>query len=209
MKFKFNQIQKLKLRIIVINMLRLVKSKYTYNEMGRMMNLSPTVINRYIKGKIIPNFRNSLKLYNDLIRMIKVENEPPLIHNLSIDKIKSLIMSKKLIGKRVTKILTSVFDDIPLATFIADIIDVPLIIATNKPTTNIKNMIFEADENGTILFIPKESIKRTDSVVIVSDNNKTAKLMTSLTEKTHAEITETLIKNEYYEKQLDVGDLIW
>ncbi|MEM2182504.1 MAG: hypothetical protein QXK84_07435, partial [Nitrososphaerota archaeon] len=43
-------------RMGVVSLLRLAKEWFTYRELSRMLRLQQTVLNRYVKGHVIPSF---------------------------------------------------------------------------------------------------------------------------------------------------------
>jgi len=100
-------------------------------------------------------------------------------------------------GKRVTTILTAAVDGIPLGTMVASALGVNLVIAKKNKEVGVKAFLEETyalrDSGVTMtLYIPKDTIKRRDSVLIVDDMIKTGETqaaLVNLVRKAKAEIS--------------------
>jgi adenine phosphoribosyltransferase len=101
-------------------------------------------------------------------------------------------------GKRVTKVLTAAVDGIPLATMVANALGVNLVVAKRSKEVGVKTFLEETyvlgrDSGVTMtLYIPKEIIKKRDSVLIVDDMIKTGETqaaLVNLVRKAKAEIS--------------------
>ncbi|MEM3554185.1 MAG: phosphoribosyltransferase family protein, partial [Candidatus Bathyarchaeia archaeon] len=100
-------------------------------------------------------------------------------------------------GKRVTKVFTAAVDGIPLATMVANALGVNLVIAKRSKEVGVKEFLEETfvlrDSGVTItLYVPKEAIKKRDSVLIVDDMIKTGETqaaLVNLVRKAKAEIS--------------------
>jgi adenine phosphoribosyltransferase len=101
-------------------------------------------------------------------------------------------------GKRVTKVLTAATDGIPLATMVANALGVNTVVAKRNKEVGVKAFIDETfilgkDSGVTItLYIPKEIIKKRDSVLIVDDmikSGETQEALINLVKKAKAEIS--------------------
>ncbi len=100
-------------------------------------------------------------------------------------------------GRRVTKILTAAVDGIPLATMVANSLGVNLVIAKwNKevgvPAFFEETYVLRNSGVTRTLYVPKEALKRRDSVLIVDDMIKTGETqaaLVSLVRKARAEIS--------------------
>ncbi len=101
-------------------------------------------------------------------------------------------------GKRVTKVLTAATDGIPLATMVANALGVNLIVAKRNKEVGVKAFLDETfilgkDSGVTVtLYIPKEIIKKRDSVLIVDDmikSGETQEALVNLVKKAKAEVS--------------------
>ncbi|MEM2356034.1 MAG: phosphoribosyltransferase family protein, partial [Candidatus Bathyarchaeia archaeon] len=100
-------------------------------------------------------------------------------------------------GKRVTKVFTAAVDGIPLATMVANALGVNLVIAKRTKEVGVKEFLEETfalkDSGVTItLYVPKDAIKKRDSVLIVDDMIKTGETqaaLVNLVRKAKAEVS--------------------
>ena len=101
-------------------------------------------------------------------------------------------------GKRVTRVLTAAVDGIPLATMVANALGVNLVVAKRSKEVGVKTFLEETyvlgrDSGVTMtLYIPKDIIKKRDSVLIVDDMIKTGETqaaLVNLVRKAKAEIS--------------------
>jgi len=120
-------------------------------------------------------------------------------------------------GKRVTKILTAAVDGIPLATMVANALGVNLIVAKRNKEVGVKAFIEETyilgrDSGVTVtLYIPKDAIKKRDSVLVVDDmikSGETQEAMVNLVKKAKAEVSgifSLIAVGEEWKKLLKLG----
>jgi adenine phosphoribosyltransferase len=93
-------------------------------------------------------------------------------------------------GKRVTKVFTAAVDGIPLATMVANSLGVNLIISKRNKEVGVPSFLEETyvlrDSGITMtLYLPKDAIKRRDSVLIVDDMIKTGETQAALVNLVH------------------------
>lgn len=204
----------LKLRLMTIELLRTAKYKrnITYRELASKTGLPVTVLSRYAKGHVLPNTARAKKLMKVLEKFVGLEHElrsrikfndkgyfnnTEIIGDFNILRQAANQALANFAGKRVTKVLTAAVDGIPLATMVTNILGVNLIIAKKNKEVGVKAFQEETfileDSGVTItLYIPKYSIKRRDSVLIVDDMLKTGDTqaaLVNLVRKMKAEIS--------------------
>jgi adenine phosphoribosyltransferase len=121
-------------------------------------------------------------------------------------------------GKRVTKILTAAVDGVPLATMVANALGVNLIVAKRNKEVGVKAFLDETyilgkDSGVTVtLYIPKEAIKKRDSVLVVDDmikSGETQEALVNLVRKSKAEISgvfSLIAVGEEWKKRLKLGN---
>jgi adenine phosphoribosyltransferase/purine operon repressor len=93
-------------------------------------------------------------------------------------------------GRRVTKVLTSAVDGIPLATMVANSLGVNVVIAKLNKEIGVPAFLeetFALKDSGVTktLYIPRDVVKRRDSVLIVDDMVKTGEEMVALVNMVH------------------------
>jgi adenine phosphoribosyltransferase len=199
---------------MTIELLKTAKYKrnITYRELASKTGLPVTVLSRYAKGHVLPNTARARQLWKVLTRLVGLEVElrsrikfdengyfdnTDIIGDFNILQQAANHALAIFAGKRVTKILTAAVDGIPLATMVANSLGVNLIIAKRNKEVGVKAFLEETyvlrDSGVTItLYIPKDAIKKRDSVLIVDDMIKTGETQAALVDlvrKAKAEIS--------------------
>lgn len=192
----------LKLRLMTIELLRTAKYKrnITYRELASKTGLPVTVLSRYAKGHVLPNTARAKQLWKVLTKLVGLETElrgrikfdedgyfdnTDIVGDFNILQQAANSALANFAGKRVTKVLSAAVDGIPLATMVANALGVNLIVAKRSKEVGVKTFLDETyalrDSGVTMtLYIPKESIKKRDSVLIVDDMIKTGETQAAL-----------------------------
>ncbi len=205
----------LKLRLMTIELLRTAKYKrnITYRELASKTGLPVTVLSRYAKGHVLPNTTRARQLWRVLTKLVGLETElrsrikfddtgyfdnTEIIGDYNILQQAANHALANFAGKRVTKVLTAAVDGVPLATMVANALGVNLIVAKRNKEVGVKTFIEETfilgkDSGVTVtLYIPKEIIKKRDSVLVVDDmvkSGETQEALINLVKKSKAEIS--------------------
>ena len=205
----------LKLRLMTIELLRTAKYKrnITYRELSAKTGLPVTVLSRYAKGHVLPNTTRAKELWKILTKLVGLETElrsrirfdetgyfdnTDIVGDYNILQQAANYALANFAGKRVTKILTAAVDGIPLATMVANALGVNLILAKRNKEVGVKAFLDETYILGkysgvtVTLFIPKNSIKKRDSVLVVDDmikSGETQEALVHLVKKAKAEIS--------------------
>jgi adenine phosphoribosyltransferase len=200
---------------MTIELLRTAKYKrnITYRELASKTGLPVTVLSRYAKGHVLPNTARAKQLWKVLTKLVGLEMElrnrikfdeegyfdnTDIIGDFNILQQAANHALANFAGKRVTKVLTAAVDGIPLATMVANALGVNLIIAKRGKEVGVKAFLEETyvlgrDSGVTMtLYIPKDAIKKRDSVLIVDDMIKTGETqaaLVNLVRKAKAEIS--------------------
>ena len=206
--------EELKLRLMTIELLRTAKYKknITYRELSAKTGLPVTVLSRYAKGHVLPNTARAKQLWKVLSKFVSLENEirsrikfdedgyfdnTDIIGDFHILQQAANHALANFAGKRVTKVFTAAVDGIPLATMVANALGVNLVIAKRSKEVGVKEFLEETfvlrDSGVTMtLYVPKDAIKKKDSVLIVDDMIKTGETqaaLVNLVRKAKAEIS--------------------
>ena len=204
----------LKLRLMTIELLRTAKYKrnITYRELASKTGLPVTVLSRYAKGHVLPNTTRAKQLWKVLNKLVGLEPElrsrirfdeegyfdnTEIIGDFNILQQAANHALANFAGKRVTKILSAAVDGIPLGTMVANALGVNLVIAKRNKEVGVKAFLEETyalrDSGVTMtLYVPKDAIKKRDSVLIVDDMIKTGETqaaLVNLVRKAKAEIS--------------------
>jgi purine operon repressor len=205
----------LKLRLMTIELLRTAKYKrnITYRELASKTGLPVTVLSRYAKGHVLPNTTRAKQLLKVLTKIVGLETElrsrikfdetgyfdnTEIVGDYNILQQAANHALANFAGKRVTKILTAATDGVPLATMVANALGVNLILAKRNKEVGVRAFLDETyvlgkDSGVTVtLYIPKDAIKKRDSVLIVDDmikSGETQEALAHLVKKAKAEVS--------------------
>ncbi|MCS7120261.1 MAG: phosphoribosyltransferase family protein [Nitrososphaerota archaeon] len=207
-------LDELKFRLATVELLRIAKStkKFTYRELSEKTDLPVTVLSRYVKGHVLPNMERARALWDSLYKLVGLETEfrkrikfdsegyfdnTSIIGDINLLRQASSYVLAKFAGKRITKVLTAAVDGVPLATMVANTLAVNLVVAKQSKEVGVPSFLEEtytlAGSGFTVtLYIPRDSIKRRDSVLIVDDvikSGDTQSALLNLVKKAKAEVS--------------------
>jgi adenine/guanine phosphoribosyltransferase-like PRPP-binding protein len=197
--------ENLKLRLMTIELLKTAKKQYTYRDLSSKTGLPVTVLSRYAKGHVLPNAERARLLWKTLTKMVGLQvelrrrivfNNEGYFDNTDIVGDYNILRQAGhhalaiFAGRRVTKILTSAVDGVPLATMVANSLGVNVVIAKLNKEIGVPAFIeetFALKDSGVTktLYIPRDVVKRRDSVLIVDDMVKTGEEMAALVNMVH------------------------
>jgi adenine/guanine phosphoribosyltransferase-like PRPP-binding protein len=192
----------LKLRLMTIELLRTAKYKrnITYRELASKTGLPVTVLSRYAKGHVLPNTSRAKQLWKVLTKLVGLETElrsrikfdedgyfdnTEIVGDYNILQQAANHALANFAGRRVTKVLSAAVDGIPLATMVANALGVNLVVAKRNKEVGVKAFLEETyvlKGSGVTMtiYIPKEAIKKRDSVLVVDDMIKTGETQAAL-----------------------------
>jgi adenine/guanine phosphoribosyltransferase-like PRPP-binding protein len=225
----------LKLRLMTIELLRTAKYKrnITYRELASKTGLPVTVLSRYAKGHVLPNTTRAKQLWRILNKLVGLETElrnrikfddtgyfdnTEIIGDFNILQQAANYALANFAGKRVTKVITAAVDGVPLATMVANALGVNLIVAKRNKEVGVKAFLDETyilgkDSGVTVtLYIPREAVKKRDSVLVVDDmikSGETQEALVNLVRKAKAEISgvfSLIAVGDEWKKRLKFGN---
>ncbi|MCD6139739.1 MAG: helix-turn-helix domain-containing protein [Thermococcus sp.] len=184
-----SQIEAVKEKLRVIRVLRLLKKNYTYEELSRITGLPITVLNRYVRGKVLPSTQRTRELIKVLSPYVNLEEEVKrriifdkhgLFDNLKIlsdNDLMNLIaesIASKYRDKKIDKILTAATDGIPLAIHIGNELGVDVVYAKKKREVGVEKFYevnYVSSSSGSVmtLYLPHWAIKKGENILIVDD----------------------------------------
>ncbi|MEM4610810.1 MAG: phosphoribosyltransferase family protein [Thermoproteota archaeon] len=211
-----SRMEQVKKKINVIHLLKVVKGRYTYNELSQLTGLPITVLARYVNGNVLPSDERADELYRILTEKIPLEEI--ILNKLVVDEsgyfdssrviwdvnLLRLISHKAVIpfiGRKIDKVMTAAVDGIPLASFVAEELDADLVIAKRYKEVGVKDFLEATYVIGSSavvssLYIPKSALKKDDNVLIVDDAIRTGETdvaLIRLVEKAKANIVGIFI----------------
>ncbi|UCC33101.1 MAG: adenine phosphoribosyltransferase [Candidatus Bathyarchaeota archaeon] len=211
MKRSSTHAEELKLRLMTIELLQAAKNHYTYRELSSKTGLPVTVLSRYAKGHVLPNTERARDLWKILKKLVGLDAELGrkirfnkdgyfdntwIVGDFNILRQAASHALTTFAGRRVTMILTAAVDGIPLATMVADSLGVNLVIAKRNKEVGVPAFLEETyvlSNSGVTmtLYVPKNALKRRDSVLIVDDmikSGETQAALINLVQRARAEV---------------------
>jgi adenine/guanine phosphoribosyltransferase-like PRPP-binding protein len=185
---------------------------YSYRELSSKTGLPVSVLSRYAKGHVLPTSKRARQLWKALKKLVSLEAElkrriefndegyfdnTNIIGNLNILRQSADHALVRFAGKRITKIMTAATDGVPLATLVANALGVNLVIAKGNKEIGVPKFLEETYTLGTTgvlstLYLPKNALKKGDSVLIIDDmikSGETPAALVNLVRKAKAEIS--------------------
>jgi adenine phosphoribosyltransferase len=194
------RVRELKYRMMITDLLKVASESHTYQELSEVLGLSPPILSRYMRGHVLPSYDRAQGLYGKLMEITNIKEElkkrisfdedgyfdnTPLVCEITWLKIMSNYAMEKFAGRRVTKILTAAVDGIPVSTLVANLLEVDLIVAKETKEVGINDFIEETyiPKGSAIrksLYVPRSSIRKKDSVLIIDDVVRTGETVQAL-----------------------------
>ncbi|MFQ6126141.1 MAG: adenine phosphoribosyltransferase [Candidatus Heimdallarchaeota archaeon] len=197
-----SQLESILRKIWAVELLAQLKKKHSYEEIeqftkdmkvftdskGEPKPLSTTILNRYVRGHVLPRGQRAEKLIDlclsklNLRKAVKerIRWEGQFIDNtalLSDIRLLGMIamdVARKYLPLGITKVLTAAVDGIPLAALIAKELRCELIIAKKSREVGVQAYHEETyipSGSGTVqtLYVPKKALNNRDRVLICDD----------------------------------------
>ncbi|MDI6884128.1 MAG: adenine phosphoribosyltransferase [Hadesarchaea archaeon] len=183
------QLDSIKQRMEAVDLLRLMKAKYKYDELSSKTKLPVVVLNRYIRGRVLPSAKRArwlikflgseFNVKNELRNRIEFDEEGYLDNTrilgdvLFVKKIAN--MAKGMFGEiTVDKVITAAVDGISIAVPIAQEFKSDLVIAKKEREVGVGDLIEETyvpSFSGVVmsLYIPSRAIHKRENILIVDD----------------------------------------
>jgi len=189
-----------KTKIFAIEILKLFKQEYSYNQLSVFIKLPIPVLSRYINGHVLPNIERSKEiiemfkkkyLIDILMGKIKSNEDGTFDHSEILSNANLLEKIAKIVFHdfnfaKVNKILSVESDGIPLAIQIGKEFGVNTIIAKRNKEMGVKDFIevkrFYLTGTYSYLYIPKNSIKKGEFILLIDDVIRTGSTIEALME---------------------------
>lgn len=194
------RVRELRYRMMITDLLRVASESQTYQELSKHLGLSPPILSRYMRGHVLPSFERAQELYEKLMEITNIKealkrritfdedgyiDNTPLVSEMTWLKIASNYALEKFAGSRVTKVLTSAVDGVPVATLVANLLEVNLVVAKERKEVGISEYIegtyvLRGSALKRTLYVPKASLRKKDSILIIDDVIRTGEKLRCL-----------------------------
>ncbi len=192
---RFNRLQK---SLVFIEIIKLLKDKYTYKELSEIFNEPIPALNRYVKGQVIPapnktknlmeKINQIFNLKEELKKRFKLNNNTsPILSNSSLIKLIAFAVYRHFENLNIKKVLTAPVDGLPIAVAISSLFDAQITYPKSTRDQSIENYIeqtYQPDGSKFIksLYLEKEIFKKNEKILIVDDTIKTGATINALIE---------------------------
>ncbi|WXG43077.1 MAG: phosphoribosyltransferase family protein [Promethearchaeati archaeon SRVP18_Atabeyarchaeia-1] len=203
-------------RIRVVETLRLLKKTHTYAELSAASSLPVTVLNRYVKGRVLPSRDRSELLFKTFQDMFNLSQEvrkrivfdkngyfdnTPLLSDTLLSREIAREVARRFANRKVNKVISPAVDGIPIAVHVANELGVDLVIAKKAKEVGIESFIEESyvpSYSGVMmtLYLPRKAVSTKDKVIIVDDvirSGETQRALIDVTNKLGATIVGIFI----------------
>ncbi|AMQ19068.1 phosphoribosyltransferase family protein [Thermococcus peptonophilus] len=200
-----SQLKAVQEKLRLIRILRLLKKSYTYEELSRITGLPITVLNRYVRGKVLPSSERTKELMELLAPYINIEEEVrkrikfdergffdnmPVLSDTALMSLIAEEVASKYMDKDIDKVLTAETDGIVLGTHIARELGADLIYAKKKKEVGVEkfyevNYVPSASGSVMTLYLPHWALKKGETVLIVDDVIRSGETQRALVELVH------------------------
>jgi len=184
-----SQLKSVQEKLKLIRVLRLLKKTYTYEELSRMTGLPITVLNRYVRGKVLPSAERTRKLLELLMPYVNIEEEVrkrikfdehgffdnmPVLSDTTLMGLIAEKVASDYLDRDVDKVLTAATDGIALGVHIARELGVDIVYAKKKKEVGVEKFyevsyVPSASGSVTTLYLPQWALRKGENVLIVDD----------------------------------------
>ena len=204
-----SRIADVKTRISSVELLATLKKSYSYKELSSVLDLSPPILSRYVRGHVLPSPARSEKFIATfreklLRKMVLDEVRVSADGSFDISSVVSNVGLLRQIAKvvysefsliPVDRVVTMEVDGVPLATEVAGEFNVRLAVARDERDLGIQEFLEQkavySPSTVKYLYLAKSALKKGDHVLIVDDmvrSGTTIEALTILTERMRAKI---------------------
>ena len=210
MKRTTTYIEDIKKRIRSIELLKMLKNYYSYDELSTLMGYSKVVLNRYIKGHVLPASDRADEIIRkakenlDIKKLVKDQlvffkgffDMTTLLGNTSLLKLVAQYVADNFKNAKLTKIGAVAPEGLPIAVHLATELDIEIAIAKRTRDLGVREFVkvhFPQQSTGELLSLnlPKGLLTLDDRVLIIEDSCRTGatlEMMVELVEKSMAKI---------------------
>ena len=177
--------KQLQIQLRAIRFLRVLKHGRTYSELSQLLKISPIVLNRYVKGHVLPEIARAEQILElctweklaEQAQQLLAFDEDGFIDNTALLADTSFLATvADLVATRfpnTSKVLTAAVDGIPPAVHIAAELGVPCLFAKREREIGVSKFIESRYKlsGGQMVsyFLPATALRRNDRVLIIDD----------------------------------------
>lgn len=205
---------RMKIRLLSIEVLRLLKPSLSYKLLSRITGIQESVLCRYVRGNIIPSYEQAVNIlarvslsidYDYLLRQL-VEEEKSNIIDLSrvlkdpyIVRLLSITLMLKLIDRNITKILATAESVLPIATLLGIELNAQVVSVKKKAYPGVQyysSIIPRSPKDTDVIYLDRDLINRRDVLFILADvvySGRTLESILNMVEKARATVDSVVV----------------
>ncbi|NHJ05490.1 MAG: hypothetical protein EAX90_11745 [Candidatus Heimdallarchaeota archaeon] len=205
-----NYLDDLRKRIRSIELLRMLKRYHSYEELSSIMGYSKVVLNRYIKGHVLPASERADEIIQiaksklDVVKLVKDQlvffrgyfDTTMLLGNTSLLKLVAQYVADNFKDAGITKICAVAPEGLPMAVHLATELGTDIAIAKRTRDLGVREFVkvhYPQETTGELLSLnlPKGLLTLDDRVLIIEDSCRTGttlEMMVELVKKSMAKI---------------------
>ncbi len=184
-----SQLKSVQEKLRLVRILRLLKKSHTYEDLSKITGLPITVLNRYVRGKVLPSTERTRELLELLRPYVNIEEEVrkrikfdergffdnmPVLSDTALMSIIAEEIAGRYMDVNVEKVLTAATDGIPLAVHVARELNVDVVYAKKKKEVGVEKFyevsyVPSASGSVTTLYLPYWALRKGEKVLIVDD----------------------------------------
>lgn len=210
-----NYLEDIKNRIRSVELLRMLKKFHSYAELSQIMGYSKVVLNRYIKGHVLPSSKRAERIIQivkenlDVKKLVKDQlvffrgyfDTTMLLGNTALLRLIAQYVADNFKEAGITKIGAVAPEGVPFAVHLASELDVDIAIAKRTRDLGVRDFVrvnYPQETTGELLALnlPKGLITMDDRVLIIEDSCRTGttlKMMAKLVKKSMATIAGVFV----------------
>jgi len=190
----------LKTKLRAIEVLRILKRRYTYEELSQHFGLPIPVLSRYIQGHVLPREKRAREIIEKGAQLLDLEDEirnrllfdehgffdnTRILFDITLLKLVTKIIAEQYSNIKIDKILTAAVDGLPFAVLLGDELDVDVVYTKREKEVGVKEYIEEYYIPGgsgirLSIYLPKNAIRPKEHVLIVDDIIRTGETQRAL-----------------------------
>lgn len=204
-----SRVADVKTRVSSVELLATLKKSYSYKDLSSVLDLSPPILSRYVRGHVLPSAARSEKfiatfreklLKKMIFDEVKVSADgsydiSPVVSNVGLLRQIAKVVYSEFSLVSVDRVLTMEVDGVPLATEVAGEFNVSLVVARDERDLGVQEFLEQkavySPSTVKYLYLAKSAIRKGDHVLIVDDmvrSGTTIEALTVLVERMRAKI---------------------